>query len=128
MICPRLHCQCESKKYINTVPARYQLDMWSLHCSQGWFVNTILRLYFNEGIPSSGICASQRLVSEDWLALGYMRYFDIQHTVTLPVEGVSQVWNGVATDNDILLYIADTLLISFQDKKSLSYGTEDKVF
>ena len=43
---------------------------------------------------------------------------DIQHTVT-PVEGVSQLWNGVATDNDILSYIADTLLISFQDKKSL---------
>ena len=42
--------------------------------------------------------------------------FDIQHTVT-PVEGVSQVWNGVATDNDILLYITDTLLISFQDIK-----------
>ena len=59
--------------------------------------------------------------------LGNMKYFDIQHTVTLPVEGVSQVWNGVATDNDILSYIADTLLISFQDKK-LSYGTEDKVF
>ena len=58
-----------------------------------------------------------------------MKYFDIQHTVTLPVEGVvSQVWNGVATDNDILSYIADTLLISFQDKKCLSYGTEDKVF
>ena len=54
--------------------------------------------------------------------------FDIQHTVTLPAEGVSQVWNGVVTDNDILSYIADTLLISFQDKKSLSYGTEDKVF
>jgi hypothetical protein len=45
-----------------------------------------------------------------------MKYFDIQHTVRLPVEGVSQVWNGVATDNDILSYIADTLLISFQDK------------
>ena len=44
---------------------------------------------------------------------------DIQHTVTLPVEGVSQVWNGVATDNDILSYIADTLLISFQGKKCL---------
>ena len=43
--------------------------------------------------------------------------FDIQHTVTHLVEGVSQVWNGVATDNDILSYIADTLLISFQDKK-----------
>ena len=57
-----------------------------------------------------------------------MKSFDIQHTVTLPVESVSQVWNGVATDNDILSYIADTLLISFQDKKSLSYGTEDKVF
>ena len=57
-----------------------------------------------------------------------MIYFDIQHTVTLPVEGVSQVWNGVATDNDILSYIADKLLISFQDKKCLSYGTEDKVF
>jgi hypothetical protein len=44
---------------------------------------------------------------------------DIQHTVTLPVEGVSQVWNRVATDNDILSYIADTLLISLQDKKCL---------
>ena len=58
--------------------------------------------------------------------LGNMK-LDIQHTVT-PVEGVSQVWNGVATDNDILSYIADTLLISFQDKKCISYGTEDKVF
>ena len=48
-----------------------------------------------------------------------MKSFDTQHTVTLPVEGVSQVWNGVATDNDILLYIADTLLMSFQDKKCL---------
>ena len=57
-----------------------------------------------------------------------MKYFDIQHTVTLPAENVSQVWNGVATDNVILMYIADTLLISFQDKKCLSYGTEDKVF
>ena len=58
-----------------------------------------------------------------------MKSFDIQYTVTLPAEGVvSQVWNGVATDNDILSYIADTLLISFQDKKCLSYGTEDKVF
>ena len=58
-----------------------------------------------------------------------MKSFDIQHTVTLPVEGVSsQVWNGVATDNYILLYIADTLLISFGDKKCLPYGTEDKVF
>ena len=37
----------------------------------------------------------------------------------LPVEGISQVWNGVATDNDTLSYIADTLLISFQDKKCL---------
>jgi hypothetical protein len=45
-----------------------------------------------------------------------MKSFDIQHTVTLPVEGISQSWNGVATDNDILSYIADTLLISFQDK------------
>ena len=45
--------------------------------------------------------------------------FDIQHTVTLPVEGVSQVWNKVATDNDILSYIANKLLISFQDKKCL---------
>ena len=52
------------------------------------------------------------------LCLGNMKYFDIQHTV-LPVEGVSQVWNGVATDNDILSYIADTLLISFQDKKCI---------
>jgi hypothetical protein len=60
--------------------------------------------------------------------LGNMKYFDIQHTVTLPVEGLSQVWLGVATDSDILSYIADTLLISFQDKKCLSYGTEDKVF
>ena len=59
--------------------------------------------------------------------LGNMK-LDIQHTVKLPVEGVSQVWNGVATDNDILSYIADTLLISVQDKKCLSYGTEDKVF
>ena len=89
---------------------------------------TILRLHFDEGIPFSGICANQRLVNEDWLALGNMKSFDIQHTVTLPVEGISQVWTGVATDNDILSYIADTLLISFQDKKSLSYGTEDKVF
>ena len=89
---------------------------------------TILRLHFDEGIPFSCIHASQRLVNEHWLALGNMKYFDIQHTVTLPVEGVSQVWNGVATDNDILSYIADTLLISFQDKTCLSYGTEDKVF
>ena len=89
---------------------------------------TILRLHFDEGIPFSGICANQRLVNEDWLALENMKYFDIQHTVTLPVEGVSQVWNGVATDNDILSYIADTLLMSFQDKMCLSYGTEDKVF
>ena len=51
--------------------------------------------------------------------LGSSEYFDIQHTVTLPVESVSQVWNGVATDSDILSYIADTLLISFQDKKCL---------
>ena len=41
--------------------------------------------------------------------------FDIQQTVT-PVEGIFQAWNGVATDNDILSYIADTLLISFQEK------------
>ena len=102
--------------------------MWSLHCSQGWIVQTILQLHSDEGIPSSSNCANQRLVNEDWLALGNMT-FDIQHTVTLPAEGVvSQVWNGVATDNDILSYIADTLLISFQDKKCLSYGTEDKVF
>ena len=79
-------------------------------------VQTILRLHFDEGIPFSSVCAYQRLVNEDWLALGSMKYFDIQHTVTLPVEGVSQVWNRVATDNDILSYIADTLLISFQDK------------
>ena len=45
-----------------------------------------------------------------------------------PVEGVSQVWNGVATDNDILLYIVDPLLISFQDFKCLSFGAKDKVF
>jgi hypothetical protein len=87
---------------------------------------TILQLHFDEGIPFSGIHANQRLVNEDWLAFGNMKYFDIQHTVT-PVEGVSQVWKGVATDNDILSYIADTLLISFQDKK-VSNGTEDKVF
>ena len=95
--------------------------MWSLHCSQGWFDSdqTILRLHFDEGIPFSGICANQRLVNEDWLALGNMKSFDIHHTATLPVEGISQVWNGVATDNDILLYIADKLLISFQDKKCL---------
>ena len=68
-------------------------------------------------MPYISICANQRLINEDWLALGNMKYFDIQHTVTLPVEGVSQVWNGVATDSDILSYIADTLLISFQDKK-----------
>jgi len=80
-------------------------------------VQTILRLHFDEGIPFSGIRANQRLVNEDWLTLGNMK-LDIQHTVT-PVEGVSQVWNGVATDNDILSYIADTLLISFQDKKCL---------
>ena len=78
--------------------------MWSLHCSLGWSVQTILRLHFDDGIPFSGICANQRLLNEDWLALGNMK-LDIQHTVTLPVEGVSQVWNGVATDNDILLYI-----------------------
>ena len=100
--------------------------MWSLHCSQDWSVQTIFRLHFDEGIPFSGICANQRLVNEDWLALGNMT-FDIQHTVTLPVEGISQVWNGVVTDNDILSYIADTLLISFQDKKCLSFGTQDKV-
>ena len=70
-------------------------------------------------IPFSGICANQRLVNDDWLALGNMKSFDLQHTVTLPVEGVSQVCNRVATDNDILLYIADTLLISFQDKECL---------
>ena len=93
--------------------------MWSLHCSQGCIVQTILRLHFDKGIPFSGIRANQRLVNEDWLALGNMKSFDIQHTVTLPVDGVSQVWNRVATDNDILLYIADTLLISFQDKKCL---------
>ena len=81
----------------------------------------------NNGIPFSGIFANQRLVNEDWLALGNLK-LDIQHTMTLPVEGISQVWNAVATDNDILSYIADTLLISFQDKKCLSYGTEDKVF
>ena len=102
-----------------TVPARYHLDMWSLHCSQGCSVHTILRLHFDEGIPFSGICANHRLVNEDWLALGNMKSFDIQHTLTLSVEGVSQVWNGVATDNGILSYIADTLLISFQDKKCL---------
>ena len=102
--------------------------MWSLHCSQGCVVQTIFRLHFDEGIPFSGIHANQRLVNEDWLALANMKYFDIQHTVTLPVKGVSQVWNRVATDNDILSYIADTLLISFQDKNCLSYGTEDKVF
>ena len=56
-----------------------------------------------------------------------MKHFDIQHTVT-PIEGASQVWNGVATDNDILLYIADILLMSFQDTKCLSFGAEDKVF
>jgi hypothetical protein len=100
--------------------------MWSIHCSQGWVVQTILRLHFDEGIPSSGICAYQRLVNEDWLALGNMK-FDIHHTVTFSVEGISQVWNGVATDNDILSYIADTLLIPFQDMKCLSYGTENKV-
>ena len=94
--------------------------MWSLHCSQGWSVQTILRLHFDDGISFGSIRANQRLVNEDWLTLGNMRYFDIQHTVTLPVEGVSQVWNGVATDNDILSYIADTLLISFQDKKCVS--------
>ena len=66
--------------------------------------------------------ANQRLVNEDWLALGKMKSFDMQHTVTLPAEGVSQVWNRVTTDNDILSYIADTLLILFQDKKCLSYG------
>ena len=77
---------------------------------------SILQLHFDEGIPFSSIHANQRLVNEDWLALGNTKSFDIQHTVTLLVEGVSQVWNGVATDNDILLYIADTLLISFQDK------------
>jgi hypothetical protein len=92
----------------------------------GLFRSTILRLHFDKGIPFIGICANQRLVNEDWLALGNMK-FDIQYTVT-PVEGVSQVWNGVATDNDILSYIADTLLISFQGIKCLSYGTEDKVF
>ena len=102
--------------------------MWSLHCSQGWIVETILQLHFDEVIPFSGICANQRLVNEDWLTLGNMKSFDIQHTVTLPVEGVSKVWNGMANDNDILSYIADTLLISFQDKKFLSFGTEDKVF
>ena len=48
-----------------------------------------------------------------------MRSFHIQHTVTIPAEGISQVWNRVATDNNILSYIADTLLISFQDKKCL---------
>ena len=69
---------------------------------------TILRLHFDEGIPFSGICANQRLVNEDWLTLGNMKYFDIQHTVTLPVEGVSQVWNGVATDNDKPLISTDT--------------------
>jgi hypothetical protein len=53
-----------------------------------------------------------------------MKYFDIQHTVTLPVESISQVWNGMATDNDILSYIADTLLISFQDKKCLKVQAE----
>ena len=73
--------------------------MWSLHCSQGWVVWTILQLHFDEGIPFSGICANQSLVNEDWLALGNMK-LDIQHTVR-PVEGISQVWNGVATDNDI---------------------------
>ena len=52
-------------------------------------IQTILRLHFDEGIPLSGIRANQRLVNEDWLALGYTK-FDIQHTVT-PVEGVSQV-------------------------------------
>ena len=92
--------------------------MWSLHCSQGWIVQTILQLHSDEGIPFSGIRANQRLVNEDWLALGNMT-FDIQHTVTLPIEGVSQVWNKVATDNDILSYIANKLLISFQDKKCL---------
>ena len=92
--------------------------MWSLHCSQGWIVQTILQLHFDEGIPFSGICANQGLVIEDWLVLGNI-IFDIQHTVPLPVEGVSQAWNGVATDNDILSYIADTLLISFQDIKCL---------
>ena len=60
---------------------------------------TILRLHFDEGIPFSGICANQRLVNEDWLTLGNLK-LDIQHAVTLPVEGVSQVWNGVATDNE----------------------------
>ena len=45
--------------------------------------------------------------------------FDIQHTVTPPVESVSQVWHGVDTDNAILLYIADRLLISFQDIECL---------
>ena len=39
--------------------------------------------------PFSSICAYQRLVNEDWLALGNMK-LDIQHTVTLPFEGVSQ--------------------------------------
>ena len=43
--------------------------MWSLHSSQGWSVQTILRLHFDEGIPFSSICANQRLVNEDWLAL-----------------------------------------------------------
>ena len=81
----------------------------------------------HSAIPFSSICANQRLVNEDWLTLGNMK-FDIQHTVTLPVMGVSQVWNGVDTGNDILSYVTDTLLISFQDKKCLSYGTEDKVF
>ena len=101
--------------------------MWSLHCSQSCVVQTILQLHFDEGIPFSGICANPGLVNEDWLVLGNI-IFDIQHTVPLPVEGVSQIWNGVATDNDILSYIADTLLISLQDKKCLSYGTDDKVF
>ena len=32
-------------------------------------VQTILRLHFDEGIPFSSICANQRLVNEDWLAL-----------------------------------------------------------
>ena len=69
--------------------------MWSLHCSQGCSEQIILRLHFDEGIPFSGIIrANQRLVNEDWLALIIMRYFDIQHTVTLPAEGVSQAWNG----------------------------------
>ena len=43
--------------------------MWSLHCSQGWAVQTLLGLHFDEDIPFGGIHANQRLVNEDWLAL-----------------------------------------------------------